>query len=539
VKTARFRAFSSGKALVGIAAMLSLGLAACSSSGHPGSSPSSNATGAAATAAGPPSTPAGSLTAADPESPSSLDPADGTSGYDYEYLYPIYATLLTFNPTTLAPEPGIATKWKFEGANNLTFALTLKPGLKFQDGTPLNAAAVKTSMEHDIKLGVDTELTGAVKNILVTGTDSLEIQLTHPMSDLPAILADRPGMIVSPTALAKYGSSFGNHPVGAGPYELASYVPGSKVVLKAWPGYQSAGQPAPRLQQLTILTVGDPTALANELTSGQVQYAFDVSPTNLSVLSADSNLVVKQEHSLAMSMIVPNISIKPLNNVDVRLAMEYAINRTALDATAQAAGVGAPAWTPTPVGNPVFDPASQNAWPYNPAKAKQLLKAAGYPNGITISGTTINIPPFDTDSTVLASMWGKVGIHVNWATDTGAQALENFNVKHTASLFSTAWSGRPSQVLTYLQLYQSTSEYRPGGVLGIPGLDAALNTLTTSYSAASLQKAIAAVNTIADKYAILFPLYTQPNITVYASNVLGDTPNAQGKNNLNYIYLAK
>ena len=68
-----------------------------------------------------PTTPTGVITVGTSAAPTSLDPADGTSGYDYQYLYSLYARLLTFNPKTLAPEPGIATSWGFGGPGNLTF----------------------------------------------------------------------------------------------------------------------------------------------------------------------------------------------------------------------------------------------------------------------------------------------------------------------------------------------------------------------------------------------------------------------------------
>src|SRR6202012_5990960 len=102
-------------------------------------------------------------------------PADGSSGFDYEYLSSLYARLITFNPKTLAPEPGLATKWSFGGAGNLTFSLTLQPNLTFQDGTTLDATAVKESIEHDMKLGVDTSLVGNVKTINVTSPTTLDI----------------------------------------------------------------------------------------------------------------------------------------------------------------------------------------------------------------------------------------------------------------------------------------------------------------------------------------------------------------------------
>jgi peptide/nickel transport system substrate-binding protein len=517
-----------------------LALAACTSSGAgtvaagSGSS-SSSSSSAGGTGATVPTTATGTLTVGTSAAPTSLDPADGTSGYDYQYLYSLYARLLTFNPKTLAPEPGIATSWGFGGPGNLTFHLTLRSGLTFQDGTPLNADAVKQSLEHDLALKVDTSLTGDVKAINVTGTDSLNIVLTQPLADLPSILADRPGMITSPTAVKKYGTNFGNNPVGAGPYRLVQYIPGVKVVLGAWSGYKSAGEPAPRLQTLTFDIVTSPTALVNELTSGQIQYAYDVEATNLPALRADSSLVVNVEPSLSFAMLVPNTAKAPLNNTDVRLAIEYGIDRQALSDAVQGKGVGQPSWQPLPAGTAGFDPTAQNPWPYNPAKAKQLLAAAGYPHGLTINGITPNIAPFNQDATIIAAELAQIGIQVNWKEESIAQSEVDFSEKQTAPLFSVAWSGRPAAALTYEQVYASTSFYRPGGAK-VPGLDQAIAAMDSAYTTAALSADIHKVNVLIDKYAPGFPLYTEPNITVYANTVHGDTPNAQGKNDLNYLY---
>ena len=160
----------------------------------------------------------------------SLDPARSQSGVDPLVLDLLYDTLINTNPKTLAYEPGLATSWTFTGHDRLVFALKLRQGVRFQDGSRLTAAAVKASLEHFIKTGVNDELED-VSAINVTGSYSLNLHLKKPDSAMPAVLSNIAGMIVSPTAVAKEGTNFATHPVGAGPFAFKSEVSGASVTL--------------------------------------------------------------------------------------------------------------------------------------------------------------------------------------------------------------------------------------------------------------------------------------------------------------------
>src|SRR5919198_5690011 len=127
------------KAWLGVLATATLLVAACggSSSGSTGSLPNGNVFRYAA-----------------PGEPDSLDPGGGISGFDQYFQNAIFDTLIVTDPKTMQPtQPGLATSWQFMGADKLTFRLHLRQGVKFQDGTAFNAAAVKTSLEHYKSLG--------------------------------------------------------------------------------------------------------------------------------------------------------------------------------------------------------------------------------------------------------------------------------------------------------------------------------------------------------------------------------------------------
>ncbi|KIM16105.1 hypothetical protein QV65_17010 [Rhodococcus erythropolis] len=202
---------------------------------------SSSATGTAGGTG--PADPNAELKVATSHVPASLDPCAGNIGYDIDYLQLMYAPLIDAEPATQKLRPGIASEWGFSGPDNLTFEMTLQNGLTFHDGTTLDAAAVKASMEHCLSLGIVSVPT--IKSVEATSPDQIKISLSAPTSGLPGWLNGRLGMIVSPTALTAAGTDFANKPVGAGPYTFTSAVPNSSYTFSRFDDYKPAGPPNP------------------------------------------------------------------------------------------------------------------------------------------------------------------------------------------------------------------------------------------------------------------------------------------------------
>jgi peptide/nickel transport system substrate-binding protein len=159
--------------VVALAAAASL--AACGSSGGSSSAPGGS------TAAG------ATLTAATPQGPNSFDPCANGGGASIPFLDLLYSPLIYAVPSTNQLVPGIASSWGFSGAGNLTFDVHLRAGLKFQDGTPVNAQAAMESISYCLAEKVQTLPT--LKRMVVTGPDTLEFQLSAPTASLPAELA--------------------------------------------------------------------------------------------------------------------------------------------------------------------------------------------------------------------------------------------------------------------------------------------------------------------------------------------------------------
>lgn len=525
----RARHWPKAGALCAAAALVALVTAACggSSGSAAGGTGSSGGTDSGAT-----------LQVATSQPPTSLDPCAGTGGADLPFLNPIYAPLIFSVPSTGQLEPGLASSWSFSGANKLTFDVTLKQGLKFQDGTPVNAAAAVASIQRCLALKVQSVPT--IKDIAATGTYTFRIDLTAPTSGLPGLLSNRLGMIVSPAAVKKYGNNFANHPVGAGPYTFGSYVPGSSVTLTKFAGYKPAGEPAAGAAGMHIQIIEDQTALASAVLSGSADYAFAVDPSVVATLEKASGVSVHiNNKSLAFTDLAFNESLKPLNNVNVRLAIEYAINRTAL-ATAASNGVhSTPAWAPYPPGNPYYDAAMNNAWPYSVAKAKQLLAKAGYPNGVTLTGVAIAAPPFQNDGIILQQQLAEAGIKVQFENEQPVQAIDSFSTKDSAMMFSIGYDATPTAYATYYGLFAATS-FDNAGHVDSPAMDAAISMMNATYTDSDLMTAVKQADQALKAEAPLAPLYYNPFPEAYTSKIQGadQASSLIGEPDLNYLSLA-
>src|SRR6185437_11999350 len=174
-----------------------------------------------------------------------MDPLRADAVDDADVDYAIYDTLLKVTPGGEI-KPGLATGYTVS-QDGLTYELTLRPGLKFQDGTPLDAAAVKFNLERELDPKNDCWCRAFISSIASVDAKDKEhvvLHLAKPYAPLPYTLASIfGGLLASPTAIQKYGKDYGNHPVGAGPFRFVSQQTGNYVTVERWDGYWEKGYP--------------------------------------------------------------------------------------------------------------------------------------------------------------------------------------------------------------------------------------------------------------------------------------------------------
>ena len=309
--------------------------------------------------------------------PNTFDPAASLNSCDKIDQGLIFDTITQLNPSGQL-EPGLATSWDFQ-PGGLSLTIHLRPNVKFSDGTPVDASAVKASILHLKTSPLRTSLE-VIKDINVVDPLTLQLDLLgQPTLGTPADLLyawnDLDGMVLAP-------SSTPTHPVGSGPYMLAS-ASNSEIVLKKNPYYwnPTAYQPA----EIDFISVGTGPPSVAALKAGAIDMTqFD--PESLATVKADPTLGYDIRPSHEYLTIEFRLDTPPVNNPLVRQAINYAVDRNEIN-NVVLEGTGTVTDETFAPDQPVaFNPSVANEYiPYNPTKAKQLLAQAGYPNGITFT----------------------------------------------------------------------------------------------------------------------------------------------------------
>lgn len=386
-------------------------------------------------------TPSGSLTEVqvDLQWPN-LDPAlNPQAAADENLMGSIYGYLFEQGPNnTIVPDLASGYTVSKDGK---TVTIELRHGVKFQDGTPFTAAAVASNIERvlDPKNACicDSDFS-AIKKITTSGQYDVVLHLSEPDSPLiEAFIESAPNWTVSPTALQKEGAkAFGQHPVGAGPFEVASNVANDKLVLKAYPGYWKKGEP--KLASITFLSVGDDTAALEAVEAGSAQVAEGVANPSTITSAQKAGLQVINVKTPNSSGIELNTAAPPFNNIVAREAAYYATDAPALN-KALNEGQGAVTESPTGPGGSFYEPKVPGYRTYNLAKAKQLVKQVG---GIN---TTISAPSTSNEEVQLmeaiAAEWSAAGIKVKIEPEPLGTVIQQYQTKSWGA--SLAGAGGP------------------------------------------------------------------------------------------------
>lgn len=348
--------------------------------------------------------------------------------------------------------------------DGLVWTINLRKGVKFQDGTDFNADAVKVNFDRASNPENSLKRYNLYKNISkteVVDDHKVSITLKQPFSAFINILAHPASAIISPAALEKYGKEIGFHPVGTGPYQLVTWNQTDFVKVKKNPEYWQQG--LPKLDSITWRPVVDNNTRAAMLQTGEANFAYPIPYEQAALLEKNSKLELVASPSIMQRYISMNVTQKPFDNPKVREAINYAINRDALVKVAFG-GYATPA---TGILPPVIEYSQAfKPWPYDPAKARELLKEAGYPNGF--STTLWSSHNHSTARKVLQftqQQLGQVGIKVQvTAMDAGQRAAEVEGKGQKESgvrMFYTGWTASTGEADWALSPLFATQNWPP------------------------------------------------------------------------------
>jgi len=442
------------------------------------------------------------------------DPHRTTLTHAVNVLANFYDTLIS-RDASLTLKPGLALSWRAVDAT--TWEFKLRQGVKFHNGEPFNAQAVKFSFER--MLDPKTRWPGAgalrlIKAVTVVDDSTVRFTTERPWPLMPRFLGYY-GMIVPPGHLAQNGEeALVRHPVGTGPYRFVRWVKDDRVELEAnadfWGG-------RPRISRVVFRAIPSESSRLAELLAGSVHLINLVPPELFKPIQESSKAKLVEGRSLSVYFVIYNLvniaRDRPLADRRVRQALNYAIDRQAILASIMhKVGRSVPTFcTEVMLGCD----ASVAPFPYDPERARALLREAGYPNGFEFSITTTSgAYPGDRDITLaVADQLNRVGVRARPnVTEYGVQ----LKAVQSRQLAEDGWFTRftdffgLSTIIPFRAFYSQGewSLWRPGN----REFDQPLEAANVATDEAQIRDLSRRVQLLYKEEAPAISLFTAPNV---------------------------
>jgi peptide/nickel transport system substrate-binding protein len=372
------------------------------------------------------------LTIAFPSSPETIDPHQLRSVLSGSILGLMGEGLLTRDPQTMNLQPLLAESWK--NLNPNTWEIKLRRGVKFHNGEEFTAESVKFTVERAIasKLNTLSKLTWPPsfgQDVLIVDPYTVRIITKIPDPMVPSRLAAESMCMAPPKGLAEYKDKFvPDRYIGTGPFRLAEYVVGDRVVVEANPGYWG---PKPPSQRIVWQVIPDAATRLAALQRGDVDVMLNLPFPLAPTVESDPSLRLYSElSSLTHGILLNARESAPLKDRRVRQALNLAVDRQAIIKNLYS---GRGHLLNTVTGKDVANTMDPGPYPYDPARAKALLAESGLPNGfeLTLWQSIGRWVLAEETVQVIAGYWDKIGIK------TKIQVLEwaEYNKRSAAGAF--------------------------------------------------------------------------------------------------------
>jgi peptide/nickel transport system substrate-binding protein len=409
-----------------------------------------------------------------------LDPAHESDGESFKVCDNLYETLVRFEDGGTGVEPHLAEKWTIS-KDGRDWEFTLRKGVEFHCGEPLNAAAVAYSLErqwgtrqplhpaHGVGgpypvwgyLGLDEVL----EKVEVEGERKIRFRLREPCAPLLSHLASNFAAIVCPKDADRTGEDFFRQPCGTGPFRLVSWVPAESITLTRFEKYWGK---APRLDRVVFRSVPESSERFFELISGKIDVMDGIPPRDMKALQADPSIEVLGEPGMNVAYLAMNLEHEPFENELVRRAINHAVDKKEIVGTVYG-GLAIEAQGPLPptVFAALPEPPS---YPHDPELAKSLLAEAGYPEGFeTTLWTMANPRPYMPEPLRVAqsiqTQLAQVGVRAKIVSYDWGEYLDRIHRGHhdLALLGWQADSGDPDNFL-YVHFDKTSAEPPAGNI---------------------------------------------------------------------------
>src|SRR5262245_33886047 len=468
--------------------------------------------------------------------PAALDPMTGRNAPDFNTLLAIYEGLIDLEPATLQPKPGLAKAFGWKDPT--TLVLDLQQGVTFHDGTAFDGEVVKFNLDRyrsEPRSNVKPDCS-SIDTIEVPSKYQVVLRLNRPNSSLPTILADRPGLMVSPTAIRNApGGNIDRTPVGTGPFKFVSWQDNDRIVLTRNDHYWREG--LPYLDGLVLRIIGEQPTGLRSVVAGENDLAINIDVHLKTVADRAGNLVARLIPSMFFWGGYINFAKPPLDNLKVRQALSWGIDREAMN-KAIALGLNTPGNGVISKAHWACDPATFNYYGYDPDKARKLLAEAGYPDSIDVPMLGWADQTAMQRQEVAMAQLAKAGIRVQLTPASPQDSSILFfgpQKKGSARMSGMGGYADPSQ--QYDNLLSKTAYYNAGSI-ELPGYRDLINATQATDDLEARKAAFAKLQRFVIENALVLTFLFQTNLMVAQKSVRGVTVDLTNKPRFHSAWLA-
>ncbi|MGW8482794.1 ABC transporter substrate-binding protein [Microbacterium sp. NPDC055903] len=382
------------------------------------------------------------------------DPIVTGSTASTRYLTPIYESLTSIDENgELAP--GLAETWEYnEDGTAVTFRL--REGATFHDGTPVNAEAVQKFIDR-AKTQTNSALIGdyaTIDHVTVDDELTFTVHLTQVDYQIPYLLSVRGALITSAVAAEEDPDQLNvSLPVGAGPFKVVELIPESRIVLEKFDDYWDAD--SIHIDRIEIEFGIDGSTIVKSVQTGVYNFAIIEAPAVKEAEDAGLDVWFGDEYAWFVNFLSINIHKAPFDDPAVVEAIKYAVDREEI-VDKVTLGYGRAVDQPFPPGYIAYDEESEDVWPYDPEKAREILEDAGYADGDL--DVTLTLSAENPTAEILQEQLGEIGIDVTISVDPNWR-VGYFGKETALSLYG--YFGRDSHVQAL------TANYDTDGVLNL------------------------------------------------------------------------
>ncbi len=430
----------------------------------------------------------------------------------------VYAPIVSYTPDGEV-HPNIAESWDIAD-DGMSITFHLRKDVTFHNGDPLTAEDIKFSFERQLSIPDERQYVLLMDDVDVIDDYTCRVNLNTPA---PAVFLVNVSGAASTIVPKNYtekmeaeGKSISDAPIGCGPYKFVSFTSYDECVLERWDDFWGE---KPANAGLTFKIITDDAAKTIALETGEIDFLVETPTIDYSRIDENPDLVLEPYDTAWMEYLCINNQKAPFDDIRVRQALSYLVDRDAIVAIAEN-GHGTPLYCPAAKGDISYTDL-ENKYPYNVEKAKELLAEAGYPNGFEVEILTGQGYREQT-AVVLQQSFEQAGIKVNVRVmETAALFEATVKGDHSLALMARNTDADPEAGIG--PLYRSTATPEEGNRWFIrdPKIDEYFDAALVPTAMSERQKIYAEMHNYIMEQAYTIPLYTKDNCVSYAKGLTG------------------